>query len=210
MARETHRLQRLFRRSPSIYPKKSLWERLGGKGTFDRKESLWLVLTIVGAVHLCAVLIVPGGSNGVFDLKANSIFAYQTFFPAPDVLGFPAIGEREGFLFYKIFAQDGQMLDGSFPDPQVRPRVRYDRWAVAGDQATANLPGLHASIMAYLVNQLPEPPLRIEMYAAHWVWDRNKFQFPWRGFNKESSLDLRLLGTYNGLTRVWTPARGSQ
>lgn len=210
MAREPYRLQRLFRRSPSIYPKTSVWERLGGKEMSGRKEWLWFVLTIVGAVHLGAVLIVPGGSNRVFDLKASSLFAYQTFFPAPDVLGFPAIGEREGFLFYRIFAQDGQMLDGSFPDPQVRPRVRYDRWAVAGDQATENLPGLHASIMAYLVNQLPEPPLRIEMYAAHWVWDRNKFQFPWRGFNKESSLDLKLLGTYNGLTKVWTPARGSQ
>jgi hypothetical protein len=173
-------------------------------------EWLGLALTVIASVHLLAVLIVPGGVNRIFDLRPWPVFGYQTFFQAPDVLGFPSPNERDGFLLYKIFAQDGQMLDGSFPDPQVRPRVRYDRWAIAGDQATANLPGLHASIMAYLVNQLPEPPLRIEMYSAHWVWDRNRFQFPWRGFNKNSSLDLRLLGTYNGLTKVWTPARGAQ
>jgi hypothetical protein len=210
MARQRSLLQRLFGRSTSIYPESNLWKRLAGKDLSRRREWLWLALTLAGAVHLGAVAIVPGGTNRIFDLSAGPVFAYQTLFPALDVLGFPALGERENFLFYKIFAQDGQMLDGSFPDPQVRPRVRYDRWAVAGDQATANLPGLHASIMAYLVNQLPEPPLRIEMYAAHWVWDRNKFQFPWRGFNKDSALDLRLLGAYNGLTKVWTPARGAQ
>ena len=208
MARQRTFVQRLFGRPNSIYPGASLWGRIAGADLSGRREWLWFALTLVGAVHLGAVAVVPGGANRIFDLNAGSVFAYQTFFPAPDVLGFPALGEREGFLLYKIFAQDGQILDGSFPDPQVRPRVRYDRWAVAGDQATANLPGLHASIMAYLVNQLPEPPLRIEMYAAHWVWDRNKFQYPWRGFNKDSALDLKLLGAYNGLTKVWTPARG--
>ncbi len=210
MARQQSLFDRLFRRQRSLYSGPSLWSKLAEGMSPQRIEWLWLALTVVGVVHLAAVLIVPGGSNRIFDLKAGSVFGYQTYFPAPDVLGFPPVGEREGFLLYKIYAQDGQMLDGSFPDPQVRPRLRYDRWAVAGDLATANLPDLHASILAYLVNQLPEPPLRIEMYAGHWVWDRNRFQFPWRGFNKDSSLDLKLLGTYNGLTKVWIPARGGQ
>src|SRR5579863_1018302 len=188
-------LYRVFHRSPLAYPEQGFWARLTSHGMTGRLEWVWFVLTLLATVHLGAVLLVPGGVNRIFGLRAGSIFAYQTFFPAPDVLGFPALGEREGFLLYKIYGQDGQILDGSFPDPQVRPRVRYDRWAVAGDQATANLPGLHASIIAYLVNQLPEPPLRIEMYAAHWVWDRNKYQYPWRGFNKDTSLDLKLLGT---------------
>ena len=210
MAHKPSMFQRWFRRSPPPYGAQGFWERFVGKEARHRLEWAGLVLTLVATAHLLAVLIVPGGVNRIFDLKAWPVFGYQTYFPVSDVLGFPAFNERDGFLLYKIFAQDGQILDGSFPDPQVRPRIRYDRWAVAGDRATANLPGLHASIMAYLVNQLPEPPLRIEMYSAHWVWDRNRFQFPWRGFNKNSSLDLRLLGTYNGLTRVWTPARGAQ
>ena len=210
MARPQSLIGRLFRRQSPMYLRQNVWSKWAQGWGRARMEWLWLTLTVIGAVHLGAVLVVPGGLNRIFDLKAGSVFAYQTFFPAPDVLGFPPVVEREGFLLYKIYAQDGQMLDGSFPDPQVRPRLRYDRWAVAGHQATANLPDLHASILAYLVNQLPEPPLRIEMYAARWTWDRNRFQFPWRGFNRDSSLDLKLLGTYNGLTKVWSPARGGQ
>jgi hypothetical protein len=210
MAQRLPWIQRVFRRQPPAYREQSLWQRLAGNAAPGRMELLWFGLTLLGAAHLIGVLVVPGGVNRIFDWKAGSIFGYQTFLPAPDVLGFPQVSERDGFLLYKIFAQDGQMLDGAFPDPQVRPRVRYDRWAVAGDQATQYLPGLHASIMAYLVNQLPEPPLRIEMYAARWVWDRNRFTYPWHGFNKDTSLDLKLLGTYNGLTKVWTPARSPQ
>lgn len=210
MARQPVFIERLLRKSNVAYPGRSLWSRLAPSITLGRSEWLWLALTVLGVVHLTAVLVVPGGTNGIFDLRAEGIFGYQTYFPSPDVLGFPPSQEREGFLLYKIFAQDGQTLDGSFPDPQVRPRVRYDRWAAAGYQATGDYPDLHASILAYLVNQLPEPPLRIEMYAARWNWDRNRFQFPWRGFNRDSALDSTLLGTYNGLTKVWTPARGAQ
>jgi hypothetical protein len=210
MARQWFSFERLLRKSNVAYPGRSWWSRLTLGSPLQRSEWLWFALTVVGVVHLAAVLIVPGGVNRIFDLRADGVFAYQTFYPAPDVLGFPPSQEREGFLTYKIYAQDGQTLDGAFPDPQVRPRVRYDRWAAAGYQATGNYPDLHASILAYLVNQLPEPPLRIEMYAARWSWDRNRFQYPWRGFNQDSALELKLLGTYNGLTKVWTPVRGGR
>lgn len=210
MVRPKRLFRRLFRRERSPYPAHHFWGKFASIQPPRWMELLWFTLTVVGVVHLGTVLLVPGGVNQIFGWKARSVFAYQTYFPAPDVLGFPDVVEREGFLLYKIYAQNGQMLDGSFPDPLVRPRIRYDRWAAAGNLATANLPDLHASIMAYLVNQLPEPPLRIEMYAARWVWDRNRFRFPWRGFNKESSLDLKLLGFYNGLTNVWTPAGEEQ
>jgi hypothetical protein len=210
MARPQRLMDRLFRKRSALYPAQGFWARFDAIHSPRWMELLWFALTLVGVVHLGAVLLVPGGTNQIFGWKARSVFAYQTYFPAPDVLGFPPVVQREGFLLYKIYGQDGQMLDGSFPDPLVRPRIRYDRWAAAGNLATANLPDLHSSIMAYLVNQLPEPPLRIEMYSARWVWDRNKFQFPWRGFNKDSALDLKPLGSYNGLTKVWTPAEGAQ
>jgi hypothetical protein len=208
MAKQQSFMGRLLPRQQPGYPQRSLWARLASGMPPGRMEMLGLALTVLGTVHLLAVAFVPGGVNRVFGLKARYVFGYQTYFAVPDTLGFPPVMEQDGFLLYKIYSQNGEMLDGSFPDPQVRPSLRYDRWAAAGNQATANLPDLHASLMAYLVNQLPEPPLRIEMYAARWVWDRNRFQFPWRGFNRETSLDLRLLGTYNGLTRVWTPAKG--
>ena len=210
MARTQRLFDRLFRKRDTIYPEQGFRARLTAFRSPRWSELLWFALTLLGVAHLGTVLFVPGGSNQIFGWHARSVFAYQTYLPAPDVLGFPPVVEREGFLLYKIYAQDGQVLDGSFPDPLVRPRIRYDRWAAAGHWATANLPDLHASIMAYLVNRLPEPPLRIEMYSARWVWDRNRFQFPWRGFNRESSLDLKLLGSYNGLTKVWTPAGEAQ
>jgi len=210
MARPQRLLRRLFRKQSATYPTQGFWAKFVAMRSTRWMERFWIALTILGVVHMGTVLLVPGGKNQIFGWTAGSVFSYQTYFPAPDVLGFPAVVEREGFLLYKIYAQDGQMLDGSFPDPHVRPRIRYERWAAAGNQATANLPDLHASIMAYLVNQLPEPPLRIEMYSARWLWDRNRFQFPWRGFNKETSLDLKLLGSYNGLTKVWTPAGEAQ
>lgn len=172
-----------------------------------RVEYLCLPLTLLAAVHLGGVLLFPGGYNGVFDARVRGGFSYLTYFPAADTLGFPGPGESNGFLLYKIFAQNGEVLEGTFPDPRVRPRLRYERWAAAGNLSTpGELADVHASIVTYLVAQLPEPPLRIEMFSAHWVWDHNKFTFPWRGFNRDNALELHLLGTYNGLTQVWRPA----
>jgi hypothetical protein len=172
-----------------------------------RMEYLCLPLTLLALVHLVGVLAFPGGYNPVFDGRASSVFSYLTYFPAADTLGFPGPGESRGFLLYKIFAQNGEVLEGTFPDPRVKPRLRYERWAAAGNQSTpGELADVHASIVAYLVTQLPEPPLRIEMFSARWVWDHNKFTFPWRGFNRDNALELHLLGSYNGLTQVWRPA----
>ncbi len=171
-----------------------------------RLEYLCIPLTILAVVHLVGVLVFPGGYNTVFAKRAVSAFAYLTYFPSADVLGFPSEGEARNFLLYKIYAQNGEQLEGTFPDPRVRPHLRYERWATAGDLSSADLSDVHASILTYLVTQLPEPPLRVEMFAARWVWDRNKFTFPWRGFNRDNALELHLLGTYNGLTRVWRPA----
>lgn len=172
-----------------------------------RVEYLCVPLTLLAVVHLAGVAVFPGGYNTVLDRRAGGLFAYLTYFPAGDVLAFPGAGESRSFLLYKIYAQNGEMLEGAFPDTRVRPRLRYERWAAAGNLAAdSNLPDVHAAIVTHLVAQLPEPPLRIEMFSARWVWDRNKFVFPWRGFNRDSALELHLLGTYNGLTRVWRPA----
>ncbi len=188
-----------------------LRRRLGQGQPWRRLEVAGLVASVLGCVHLAAVALLPGGHNRVFDWSAPSPLAYLTLLPAPQALGFPPRAGRGGFLLYKLYAQNGQILDGSFPDARVRPRLRYDRWALAGEIATADVPALHSSIVAYQVSQLPDPPLRVEMYAADWEWDHNKYEFPWRGFNHDSALELRLLGSYNGLTQEWTPApKGSQ
>lgn len=172
-----------------------------------RVEYLCIPLSLLAVMHLVGVLVFPGGYNVVFNARATAPFSYLTYFPSTDVLGFPSGGESNTFLLYKIYAQNGDVLEGVLPDARVRPHLRYERWAAAGDVASArNLADVHGAVTTYLVTQLPEPPLRIEMFSARWVWDHNKYVFPWRGFNRDNALELHLLGTYNGLTQVWRPA----
>ena len=171
-----------------------------------RVEWLCLPLTLVAVVHLAGVALFPGGYNPVLDARAGSAFAYLSYFPAGDPLALPEEAETASFLLYKIYMQSGEALEGTLPDPRVRPWLRHSRWANAGFFAARPAADLHAGIAAYLVARLPEPPLRLEMFSARWVWDHNKFIFPWRGFNRDNALELHLLGTYNGLTRGWQPA----
>lgn len=192
--------------SVAVPPRPRLGPWLQGLFSDIRVEYLCIPLTLLAAVHLAGIALFPGGYNPVLNLHSGSVFSYLTYFPSTDTLGFPGAGESRGFLLYKIYAQNGEVLEGTFPDPRVKPNLRYERWAAAGNVSTGELADVHASIMTYLVSQLPEPPLRIEMFAARWVWDHNKFAFPWRGFNRDNALELHLLGVYNGLTRVWRPA----
>jgi hypothetical protein len=165
----------------------------------------------LAALHLIGVGLFPGGTNPVFGWQTESAFSYLTYFARPDAFGLPGPGERENFLVYKIFAQDGTTLEGIFPDSRVRPRLRYERWASAGNLAATDVPELHAAIMSFVVDKLPEPPLRVELFSAHWTWDRNAFKNPWHKFNPGQSLQKRMLGTFNGLTRTWTPTpRGAR
>jgi hypothetical protein len=171
-----------------------------------RIEMLCLPVTVVAALHLAAVALFPGGTNTVLDARATSALAYLSYFPAPDPLGLPEAGETTRFLLYKIYMQNGDAFEGTLPDPRVRPWLRYVRWANAGYLSAQPAAELHAAIATYIVGRLPEPPLRVEVFSARWVWDHNKFMFPWRGFNRDNALELHLLGTYNGLTRAWQAA----
>ncbi len=125
----------------------------------------------------------------------------------PDALGFYTVHGTDGFLVYKIFTEDGNVVTGRFPDEAVAPKLRYDRWATAGNHAAGELDELHAYVLAYVLERLPSPPLRMELYSARWGWDRDSLRYPWPGDGPQTALELRLLGNYNGLTRTWEPAR---
>jgi len=87
----------------------------------------------------------------------------------------------------------------------VRYLFAYDRWATAGNAASGPYPALHAFVARYVLSQLPSPPVRLELFSARWSWDRNSLTFPWPGKGPDTTLELRRLGTYNGLTRTWEP-----
>jgi len=105
---------------------------------------------------------------------------------------------------YKVYPQAGGVVEGVFPDSDVAPRLRYDRWAVAGDVASGNYPELHALVTRYVVDRLPSAPIRLELFSARWVWNSDELSFPWPGSDPQPALQLDLLGTYNGFTRVWS------
>jgi hypothetical protein len=173
-------------------------------------EQAWplvrLPLTLLAVAHLGLVALFPGGQNALFGVTAQDGPAYPSLFQVPDTLGFYTTDGTDGFLVYKIYTQDGGVVDGIFPDTHVAPRLRYDRWATAGNAASGPYPVLQSYVVRYVLKQLPSPPLRMELFSARWSWDRNSLSFPWPGTGPDASLELHRLGNYNGLTRTWEPA----
>jgi len=166
-----------------------------------------LPITLLILVHLVLVAAFPGGRNALFGVTAQEGPITASLFQVPDTLGFYTTDGTDGFLVYKIYTQDGTVVNGIFPDTAVAPRLRYDRWAAAGNAGSGPYPALHAYVARYVLGQLPSPPLKLELFAAHWSWDRNSLSFPWPGDGPDTQLELRKLGTYNGLTRSWEPAK---
>lgn len=160
-------------------------------------------VTLLALAHLILVALLPGGRNLLFGIEAVESPGYLSLFQAGDSFGFYTTRGQDGFLIYKIFTQSGKIVEGVFPNNDVLPRLRFDRWAVAGDAAARSMPALHAMISRHIIAQLPSPPLRLELYSARWKLDRDSVVYPWPGKEMQNSLNLKLLGTYNGLTRTW-------
>ncbi len=175
----------------------------------DNLTELWpllkLPLTLLAVAHLVLVALFPGARNALLGTTPQDVPDYLTMLQVGDALGFSATHGRDGFLVYKIYTQNGDVVSGTFPDDAVAPRLRYDRWAVAGDAAAGPHAELHAFVARYVLERLPSPPVRMELFAARWRWDRNSLTFPWPGKGPQTALELKLLGNYNGLTRVWEP-----
>lgn len=165
-------------------------------------------LSLLAVAHLVLVGLFPGGRNALFGVTDKNGPAYPSLFQVPDTLGFSTADGADGFLVYKIYTQDGGVVNGVFPDTHVAPRLRYNRWARVGNAASGPYPVLHRFVVDYVLRQLPSPPVRVELFAAHWSWDRNSLSFPWPGTGPQTTLHLQHLGDYNGLTRTWEPASG--
>ena len=168
---------------------------------------LRLPITFLALVHLVLVALLPGGKNVLMGVVPKTAPAYLTMYPSGDMLGFYTPMGKDGFLLYRIYGQDGSMGEGIFPDKNVTPRLRYDRWAMAGDRVSGPHPDLHTLVMGYVLDRLPRHPVRLELYSAHWEWERESLTFPWPGLGPRTTLKLKLLGTYTGFTRTWETVR---
>ena len=158
-------------------------------------------LPVLMLAHLGLIALFPGGSNRLFGVKAGAGPKYLTPFQMVDALGYEQ--ERDGFLVYKIFSQNGELVQGVYPDDTVRPRLRQDRWAAAGHVISGPYPVLHRLVLERLLERLPAPPVRLEMFSARYRWDRDSLTFPWPGKGPETTLKMTRLGVYTGFSRQW-------
>ena len=183
--------------------------RLPGLARLDLKKigAVCRPLATVGVVvHLVLIALYPSGGNGLLGTAPGPGPGYLTPFRLGDALGYDTLHGRDGFLLFKIFTQNGGVVQGAYPDDAVLPRLRYDRWAAAGHTASGHYPRLHALLLRQILAGLPSPPVRLELYSARYRWDRDSLTFPWPGKGPVTALELRTLGVYDGFTRNWRPA----
>lgn len=164
-------------------------------------------LSVLAVAHLVLVLLFPGGENHWLGIKRNTLPSYLSWFSIPDALGLDPLLEGERFYAYKIYTQDDEMVTGSIPNATVRPKLRHDRWIHAGHLIAGTTSPQHEKVLDYIVQRLPVPPVRLELFKVRWRWDRNTLFTPWNGEWPSTQQEAELLGTYNGMTRVWTPVQ---
>lgn len=208
---------RLGRRSRFYSP--SPWLRLRRLPEWLRERGrLWvvaarLVLTAAVIVHLALVFLFPAGRNAFLGADVTADLPYLTLWRPGAAFGFPRESAPHGFIRYAVFAQNGQVQQGEFPNPQIKPNLRYLRWAAAGNVVSRDQPVLHDTILHYLLTNLGSPPLKVDLYAGEWRPDGARPQ----AADGQSPAALLLsraaerarvwkLGTHDGLTQTWKPA----
>ena len=211
MRRRSPRLPRIrtWRRSSAYYPKtrRFRWvakaiERHGHRAAITAR----VLLTLAVVTHLAAALLLPGGRNALFGLEAGSVISYLKLLPAAGTMGFYKTAGKDGFLVYKIYTEQGTVVEGAFPDQGANPRLRYDRLAMLAHHLSEDNPKFHYLFLSYLVERLPGAPVKLEMHSAKWNWKDRGEGMPVDNGKNRGILVLRKLGTYDGLRKGWTPA----
>ncbi|MCZ6472761.1 MAG: hypothetical protein O6934_04915 [SAR324 cluster bacterium] len=171
--------------------------------------SVRMSLSLIAVAHLALVALLPGGRNGMLDLESGAGPDYLTLLPAEAPMGFYQPRGKDGFVVYRIYTEQGKIVEGRFPDVQLTPPLRYDRWALLSHHLGGNYPEFHGLFMNYLLERLPGSPLKLELLSAKWNWKNHGAPLapPGNGKTNGGTLILRDLGTYDGLRRQWEPSR---
>ena len=211
MRRRNFRLSAIFRqrRTARYYPrpKRLRWAvRLFERQQNHAALAARVALTFIVVAHLTAVLLFPRGQNDLFDTAAPLPFSYLTLLPVEGTLGFYKTAGKDGFLVYKIYTEQGGLVEGAFPDQQATPRLRYDRLAMLAHHMSEDNPPFHYLFLSYLVDRLPGTPLKLELHSAKWAWEGATPRVNANGGKNSGILVLRNLGSYDGLRKSWTPA----
>lgn len=159
-----------------------------------------LALSLLAVAHLALFLLLPGGRNVSLGWDASAALPHLTYLRAPDAYGFPGQEDPQGFVRFEIYDQEGEVRQGVFPSTRVKPNLRYQRWAAAGDAVSASDPALHERLLSYLLESLNSPPLRVELFAGSW---QDPLPPP-DAIRPLPAPHQRKVGSHDGLTRSWT------
>lgn len=212
MRRRSPRLPRFrsWRRSSAYYPRprRFRWaEQLIERHRHRAAIAARVLLTLAVVAHLAAAALLPGGRNALFGLKAGSVLSYLTLLPAAGTMGFYKTAGKDGFLVYKIYTEQGTVVEGAFPDQGASPRLRYDRLAMLAHHMSGDYPAFHYLFLGYLVDRLPGKSLKLELHSAKWTWNGAANPPAANGGKGSGLLVLRKLGSYDGLRKAWSPAK---
>ena len=195
--------QPYLQKSPSIL---DFGQNLAGILT---KSAPFFRVLLVGAalMHLTIAMVFPGGDFIFTDTQAPKPMGYLDLAEVGDVTGFYQPFGIDGFFFYKIYPATGDPIEDSFPDVSIQPRIRYDRWASYIHQAAQNHPEMQLLFLNYLTENLPSPPLRVELHSARWLVPGTSSYLEPNGAKAVPWRELRKLGEYDGLRRHWANAQ---
>jgi hypothetical protein len=196
------------RRKLGYYPKppRLRWlKRLIDENRHRAALTTRVVLTMAVVIHLAASALLPAGRNSLFGLEASGAFSYLTLFPVRGMMGFYKTSGKDGFLVYKIYTEQGSVVEGAFPDQTITPRLRYDRLAMLANHMSEDNPPFHYLFLGYLVKRLPGLPVKLELHSAKWDWGGRARNPDNNGGKNNGILVLRKLGNYDGLRKAWSP-----
>ncbi len=165
-----------------------------------------LPLTFLAAGHVLLGFVLPAGQNRVLGIPPQPWLGYLPYLHTTDSFGLQAWQrESEDFLAFKIYRQDKSVVTGEFPGKNVTPFLRLQRWRQSSFLVTApQQQHAQQALVKHLALQLPRQPLRIELFSAHWRWERNTLlRIP----TTPPVLEMyrQKVGHFDPLTQLWTP-----
>ena len=208
----------LRRKSPAARTPRKLargeqppWQRTRMLGLLIWENLPWLrlPLSVLAVVHLVLVVLIPTGQNALLGLEGRGPLGYFSLFQVEDATGFALGNRHERFFLYRIYTQGGEVVEDHFPNFNVTPRLRLERWIHAIDRVSGPRPEMHQRMLRYILEELPAAPMRLDLFAARWRTQLQPMDRVQPSTLPPADLELTPLGSYDGLSRTWKPQQSN-
>lgn len=170
-------------------------------------RSLMPFIALLALVHVVLALVFPGGYNALTGARPAEL-AYLTHFRSVDAFGFWANPYHDPVVSFKIYTQEGQNADGSFPMGSTNPAVRYERWVHAAAFLVSQGEGQGLPFGEYLAHQAASTPFKLDLRLGQRRWTVGAVDMPpVYAWSREEEV-ISFVGSRNGLTREWAVKTG--